>query len=105
MRYSMHGRPNMCELELINICPMRYSMDGKSQVYTYTNPQKWEKNPYFEKIKNGIHICASKNMVDGIKERYQKKDEFPIIFSMAEAIGALFPNFESSERKLERYLS
>lgn len=80
-------------------------MIKKSVVYTYTNPQNWEKHSYFNQIKFGIHICASKNMVTGIKKRYSKNKEFSIVFSIAEAIEALFPDFSSPEKRLERYLS
>ena len=76
-------------------------MTKKSAIYTYTNPQRWENHAYFDEIKSAIHICASKNMVTGIKKRYS----FPVIFSVAEAIEILFPKFRSSEKKLERYLS
>lgn len=80
-------------------------MIKKSTIYTYTNPQNWENHSHFDEIKFGIHICASKNMVNGIKNRYLKNQEFSVIFSIAKAIEVLFPNFSSSEKKLERYLS
>lgn len=80
-------------------------MIKKSTIYTYINPQNWESHSHFDEIKFGIHICASKNMVAGIKERYFKDQEFSVIFSIAKVIEVLFPNFSSSEKKLERYLS
>ncbi|WP_423410441.1 hypothetical protein AABM38_11155 [Heyndrickxia sp. MSNUG] len=76
-------------------------------VETYFHPQQWKKHEAFSKIKSEIHICATKNMAEGIKERYRNDDdkEFQYIFTIHQIINKIFQNWHKPERSLEQYLS
>ncbi|MDM5326794.1 hypothetical protein [Neobacillus sp. CF12] len=77
------------------------------KVETYYHPQKWEEHEIFPHIKNEIHICATRNLVDGIKERYRidETGDFQYIFTIRQVINHIFKKWYKPERLLEQYLS
>ncbi|MGD6777019.1 hypothetical protein [Sutcliffiella horikoshii] len=79
------------------------------KVLTYNHPRKLEELETFRGYVNCLHICATKNMRDGVFERYQKGSEKPYItapiITSITFIKALFPSWYSSETKLKQYLT
>lgn len=62
------------------------------KVITYNHPRKWESHKAFNPIKNEIHITATKNVADGIKEHYRsdEKGEFQYIFTILQLMSKVF---------------
>ncbi len=73
-------------------------------VYTYDNPKLWVNHSKYDKIKNAIHVCATKNIAEGIKEAYQTGEDFYNIFTIREIIDQLLLRWNSPEEKLKQYL-
>ncbi|MEH6884876.1 hypothetical protein V7Z92_13120, partial [Priestia megaterium] len=78
----------------------------KIDVYTYDNPRRWRHHSQYNKIKSAIHICATKNMADGIMQAYQKveKQEFSYVFTIREIIDKLLSRWSLPEEQLKQYL-
>jgi hypothetical protein len=76
-------------------------------VYTYNHPRQWHQHNQFDAIKNEIHICATKNMVAGIKECYRndKKQEFQYIFTIRQVMNRMFGEWNRPESQLQQYLT
>ena len=76
-------------------------------VFTYYHPQKWQEHKEFDAIKKEIHICATKNMAEGIKDCYRKDDkgEFQYIFTIRQVINRLFAWWNTPEFQLKQYLA
>ncbi|SFC95195.1 hypothetical protein [Bacillus sp. UNCCL81] len=79
----------------------------KIDVFTYDDPRRWRYHTQYNNIKNAIHICATKNMLDGISEAYQdiEADEFTYMFTIRELIDELLIKWSSSENQLKQYLA
>ena len=77
-----------------------------AKVYTYNNPKTWEQHPLFDTIKNEIHITATKNLAEGIKERYRskEKEQFQYIFTIRQVLQSVFGKWCSEETVLAQYL-
>jgi hypothetical protein len=76
-------------------------------VYTYHHPQKWrEQKELYNLIKNEIHITATKNMADGIKDFYRndEEEEFQYIFTVRQVINRLLRVWSLPETQLKQYL-
>ena len=41
-------------------------------IYTYSNPYKINKEPYWAMIRNGFHLCVSQTMVNGLCDQYKE---------------------------------
>ena len=41
-------------------------------IYTYSNPYKINKEPYWAMIKNAFHLCVSQTMVNGLCDQYKE---------------------------------
>lgn len=77
-------------------------------VYTYHHPQKWrDQKGLYDSIKEQIHITATKNMAEGIKDCYRsdKKKEFQYIFTIRQVINGLFAWWSHPEAQLQQYLT
>lgn len=76
------------------------------EVYTYDDPKGWRKHTKFNEIKDSIHICATRNMADGIREAYKDllKEEFLHVFTIREVISTLQMEWHSAEKQLQQYL-
>ncbi|MBM7660392.1 hypothetical protein JOC85_001159 [Bacillus mesophilus] len=77
-------------------------------VYTYHHPQKWqEQKDLYDGIKHEIHITATKNMADGIKDCYRndEKGEFQYIFTIRQVMSRLLGSWSSPETQLNQYLT
>jgi hypothetical protein len=79
----------------------------KIKVYTYDDPKGWRHHSQFEKINKAIHICATKNMADGIADAYrdEQKVEFHSIFTIREVIHSLLFQWNMPEEQLKQYLT
>lgn len=78
----------------------------KCKVITYTNPRNLSQLKSFESYTGALHVCATKNMRDGVYERYQKKGVYisaPIVSSV-QLIESLLGDWYSSTTKLKQYL-
>jgi len=74
------------------------------KVYTYDDPKKWRSHPRYGEIQGAIHVCATKNVADGIREAYQKDESFRRIYTIREIISAMQPDWSSAETQLQQYL-
>ncbi|MED4689666.1 hypothetical protein [Peribacillus frigoritolerans] len=79
----------------------------KIDVYTYDDPRRWRHHSQYNKIKNAIHICATKNMADGIMDAYQnvEEQEFRYVFTIREIIDELLSRWSLPEEQLKQYLT
>ncbi|WP_231893462.1 hypothetical protein [Rossellomorea aquimaris] len=79
----------------------------KIKVYTYDDPKRWRHHSQFEKINKSIHICATKNLADGIADAYRdkQKGEFHSIFTIREVIDTLLIKWNKPEEQLKQYLA
>ncbi|WP_349727614.1 hypothetical protein [Peribacillus frigoritolerans] len=78
------------------------------KVMTYSNPKKLEQFEGFKPYTDVLHVCATKNMREGVYERYQKDQDEPFItapiVSSIQLIECLLGDWYSSEVKLKQYL-
>lgn len=78
------------------------------KVMTYTNPKNLEQLEVFKPYTDALHVCATKNMREGVYERYQKDQNQPFItapiVSSIQLIESLLGDWSSSETKLKQYL-
>ena len=79
----------------------------KIDVYTYDDPRRWRHHSQYNEIKNAIHVCATKNMADGIKGAYQNEEEreFRYVFTIREIIDELLSRWNLPEEQLKQYLT
>ncbi len=79
----------------------------KIKVYTYDDPKRWRHHSQFKNINKAIHICATKNMADGIADAYRddQKGEFHSIFTIREVIDSLLIRWNRPEEQLKQYLA
>ncbi|MGE7857889.1 hypothetical protein ACQKNI_17500 [Bacillus sp. NPDC094064] len=80
----------------------------KCKVVTYTNPKTLDRLDGLKPYTDVLHVCATKNMREGVYERYQKQQNHPFIsapiVSSIQLIESLLGNWSSSETKLKQYL-
>jgi hypothetical protein len=78
------------------------------KVITYTNPKTLDQLDGFKPYTDVLHVCATKNMREGVYERYQKKQAEPYItapiVSGIQLIESLLGEWYSSQTKLKQYL-
>ncbi|WP_052200209.1 hypothetical protein [Exiguobacterium sp. ZOR0005] len=74
------------------------------KVYTYDDPKGWRSHPRYEEIKGAIHVCATKNVAQGIQEAYQEVGAFERVHTIREIISATQPDWNSAETQLQQYL-
>lgn len=76
-------------------------------VETYHDPLGWKRHPAYGSIKKGIHLCATKNIADGIKERYRNdgSGEFQHIFTIHELMRGVLSGWYKPESMLIQYLN
>ncbi|QIZ08502.1 PD-(D/E)XK nuclease family protein [Priestia megaterium] len=78
------------------------------KVITYTNPKTLDQLDGFKLYTDVLHVCATKNMRDGVYERYQQKQNQPFItapiVSGMQLIESLLGEWYSSQTKLKQYL-
>ncbi|MDN7242209.1 hypothetical protein QWY14_10385 [Planococcus sp. N028] len=69
---------------------------------TYSDPKNWSEHPLYPDLMSAVHICATANMVTGIKEAYP---EFQHIISIRDFIDTLFSDWYNQETILREYLT
>ena len=78
------------------------------KVITYTNPKALDQLSSFQPYTDVLHVCATKNMREGVYERYQKNpNSFLItapIVSAVQLIESLIGEWYHSTTKLKQYL-
>jgi len=63
-------------------------------IYTYSNPYKIDKEPYWASIQNCFHLCVSQTLVNGMSDQY--KDFFQgKLTTISNFINILYENWES----------
>lgn len=72
------------------------------KVQTYSNPKNWSNHPFYSELIDAVHICATNNMVEGIKEAYP---EFQHIMSIRKFINTLFNDWYNQEMILKEFLT
>lgn len=63
-------------------------------IYTYSNPYKINKEPYWAMIKNSFHLCASQTLASGLCNQYPDFYEGKLT-TITRFINILFNNWES----------
>lgn len=74
------------------------------KVYTYDNPKGWRSHLRYEEIKGAIHVCATKNVAEGMKQAYQESGAFEHVYTIREIISAMQPDWSSAETQLQQFL-
>jgi len=74
------------------------------KVYTYDDPKGWRSHPRYEEIKGAIHVCATKNVAEGLRQAYQEKGSFEHVYTVREIISAMQPEWNSAETQLQQFL-
>lgn len=72
------------------------------KVQTYSNPKNWKNHPFYSKLIDSVHICATNNMVEGIKEAYP---EFQHVMSIRKFSNTLFSDWYNQEVILKEFLT
>ncbi|WP_140456869.1 MULTISPECIES: hypothetical protein [Priestia] len=72
------------------------------QVHTYSQPKEWANHPLYASFPKAIHICATNNQRNGIKECYGH--DLKHVYSFREFIKALYTTWYSAETKFQQYL-
>lgn len=78
-----------------------------NKVYTYSNPRNWRSHSKFNEIHQEIHLCATSNMLDGIKSTYvdsPNETSISYVFTIKELINEMVGSWNSSEYKLKQHL-
>jgi hypothetical protein len=79
-----------------------------TKVITYVNPKSLGESVEFKSYRNYLHVCATKNMRDGVYERFQKNLDNPLI--TAPVVGAIsliekiLGPWSGQQTKLKQYL-
>lgn len=76
------------------------------KVETYLHPKKWREHSFYPVLKDAIHVCATKNVAEGIVEQYQNHQtkEFQHIFTIHQVFRKVFYKWHRPEYLLEQYL-
>ena len=72
------------------------------QVHTYSKPKEWANHPLYASFPKAIHICATNNQRNGVKECYGH--DLKHVYSFREFIKALYTTWYSAETKFQQYL-
>ncbi|MGG3471226.1 hypothetical protein ABES02_27615 [Neobacillus pocheonensis] len=79
------------------------------KVITYTNPKTLDQLEGLKNYSNVLHVCATKNMREGVYERYQRLPEQPFItapvVSSIQLVKGLLGDWYSSQTKLKQFLN
>jgi hypothetical protein len=87
---------------------MRGEIKLSTKVITYVNPKSLGESVEFKSYRNYLHVCATKNMRDGVYERFQKNLDNPFI--TAPVVGAIslidkiLGPWSEQQTKLKQYL-
>ena len=63
-------------------------------IYTYSNPYRLHKEPYWAFIKNGFHLCASQTLASGLCDQYTEFFEGKLT-TITRFINKLYDQWES----------
>lgn len=63
-------------------------------IYTYSNPYKINKEPYWAMIKNSFHLCVSQTLVNGLCDQYSDFYKGKLV-TISRFINHLFDDWES----------
>lgn len=71
-------------------------------IYTYSNPYRLHREPYWGFIKNGFHLCASQTLANGLCDQY-KNDFFKgKLTTITRFINTLYDEWESSVTEINQ---
>lgn len=71
-------------------------------IYTYSNPYRLHREPYWGFIKNGFHLCASQTLANGLCDQY-KNDFFKgKLTTIIRFINTLYDEWESSVTEINQ---
>lgn len=63
-------------------------------IYTYSNPYKIDREPYWAMIKNCFHLCVSQTLVNGLCDQYKDFYNGKLV-TITKFINHLYKNWES----------
>lgn len=70
-------------------------------IYTYSNPYKINKEPYWAMIKNSFHLCVSQTLVNGLSDQYKEFYNGKLT-TINRFINNLYNNWESDETAIKQ---
>lgn len=71
-------------------------------IYTYSNPYRLHKEPYWPLIKNAFHLCASQTLANGLCDQY-KNDFFEgKLTTITRFINTLYDQWESPTTEINQ---
>ena len=65
-------------------------------IYTYRDPYKLDKEPYWDEIKHCPYFCVSQTLVNGLKYLYKKEFVQGRVTTVQNLIKSLFKYWEST---------
>ncbi|HZG70706.1 MAG TPA: hypothetical protein VEY51_04140 [Chondromyces sp.] len=74
-------------------------MRGKASVLAYENPYTFHQGPEFQPYIDCPHICATKSLEIGVKERF----ELPHVQSAGAIVDLFYPGWNSPENRFTQY--
>lgn len=71
-------------------------------IYTYSNPYRLHKEPYWGFIKNGFHLCASQTLANGLCDQYKNDFFIGKLTTITRFINTLYDEWESSATEINQ---
>ena len=71
-------------------------------IYTYSNPYRLHKEPYWGFIKNGFHLCASQTLANGLCDQYNNDFFKGKLTTITRFINTLYDGWESSVTEINQ---
>ena len=65
-------------------------------IYTYSNPYRLHREPYWALIKNAFHLCASQTLASGLCDQYKNEFFEGKLTTITRFINKLYDEWESS---------
>lgn len=71
-------------------------------IYTYSNPYKINREPYWALIKNSFQVCVSQTLVNGLCDQYKNDLFIGKVTTIARLIKSLFDDWESNSTDIRQ---
>lgn len=71
-------------------------------IYTYSNPYRLHREPYWAAIKNGFHLTASQTLASGLCDQYKNEFYEGKLTTITKFINILYNNWESPTTEINQ---
>ena len=71
-------------------------------IYTYSNPYRLHKEPYWPLIKNAFHLCASQTLANGLCDQYRNDFFEGKLTTITRFINTLYNQWESPTTEINQ---